>query len=403
MLELVPGQLAAAITERLSIPTIGIGAGAGCSGQIQVITDTLGWGDWTPKHARRYADLHGTILEAVSQYKADVEAGTFPADAETVLMDPAVLDEVLGRSVDDRARRGRRTRGDPARPRPLASPTRVEVVRTRAELRAALAAAPRPVGFVPTMGWLHAGHTLADGAGAVARTRPWSSRSSSTRASSARRRTSRSTRATRRATSRSARRPGVDIVFAPPVDEVYVPGFDTTVTVGAIAGPLEGAARPGHFDGVATVVAILLSLVGAERAYFGLKDYQQVRVIRRMALDLALPTEIVALDTVREPDGLAMSSRNARLSPAGRAAAPVIRRALLAGAACVRGGERDAAAVRSAISGVLATEPLADPDYVSVADPESLEELATIGEAGALLSTAVRIEGVRLIDNERVG
>ena len=108
---------------------------------------------------------------------------------------------------------------------------------------------------------------------------------------------------------------GVDLVFAPPVDEVYVPGFDTTVTVGAIAGPLEGAARPGHFDGVATVVAILLSLVGAERAYFGLKDYQQVRVIRRMALDLALPTEIVALDTVREPDGLAMSSRNARLSP----------------------------------------------------------------------------------------
>jgi 3-methyl-2-oxobutanoate hydroxymethyltransferase len=103
VLELVPGQLAAAITERLSIPTIGIGAGAGCSGQIQVITDTLGWGDWTPKHARRYADLRGTILGAVSQYKADVEAGTFPADAETVLMDPAVLDEVLGRSVDDRA------------------------------------------------------------------------------------------------------------------------------------------------------------------------------------------------------------------------------------------------------------------------------------------------------------
>ena len=140
---------------------------------------------------------------------------------------------------------------------------------------------------------------------------------------------------------------GVDLVFAPPVDEVYVPGFDTTVTIGAIAEPLEGAARPGHFDGVATVVAILFSLVGAERAYFGLKDYQQVRVIRRMALDLALPTEVVALDTVREPDGLALSSRNARLSPVGRAAAPVIRRALLAGVACVRGGERDADAVRA--------------------------------------------------------
>ncbi len=103
VLELVPGQLAAAITERLTIPTIGIGAGAGCSGQIQVITDTLGWGDWAPKHARRYADLRRTILGAVGQYKADVEAGTFPAEAETVLMDPAVLDEVLGRSADDRA------------------------------------------------------------------------------------------------------------------------------------------------------------------------------------------------------------------------------------------------------------------------------------------------------------
>ena len=131
---------------------------------------------------------------------------------------------------------------------------------------------------------------------------------------------------------------GVDLVFAPPVDEVYVPGFDTTVTIGAIAEPLEGAARPGHFDGVATVVAILFSLVGAERAYFGLKDYQQVRVIRRMALDLALPTEVVALDTVREPDGLALSSRNARLSPVGRAAAPV------SGAHCWRASRACAAA-----------------------------------------------------------
>ncbi len=103
VLELVPEQLAAAITDRLHIPTIGIGAGAGCSGQIQVITDTLGFGDWTPKHARKYADLRGTILGAVTQYRVDVEAGTFPAAAETVRMDEAILDEVLGRSEDDRA------------------------------------------------------------------------------------------------------------------------------------------------------------------------------------------------------------------------------------------------------------------------------------------------------------
>ncbi len=103
VLELVPGQLAQAITTRLHIPTIGIGAGAGCSGQIQVINDTLGWGEWIPKHARKYADLRGTILGAVSQYRADVEAGTFPGDEETVLMDPAILDDVLGRSGADRA------------------------------------------------------------------------------------------------------------------------------------------------------------------------------------------------------------------------------------------------------------------------------------------------------------
>jgi 3-methyl-2-oxobutanoate hydroxymethyltransferase len=106
VLELLPGQLAEAITERLRIPTIGIGAGAGCSGQIQVINDTLGWGDWTPRHARRYADLRTTVLDAVRAYRADVETGSFPGEDETVLMDPSVLDEVLGRGQDDRATGG---------------------------------------------------------------------------------------------------------------------------------------------------------------------------------------------------------------------------------------------------------------------------------------------------------
>jgi pantoate--beta-alanine ligase len=275
----------------------------------------------------------------------------------------------------------------------------VQVVRTRAELRAALAAAPRPVGLVPTMGWLHAGHlSLVERARAESATvvvsifvnpRQFGQEADFTRYPRS--------EARDLAMCEDA---GVDLVFAPAVDEVYPPGFDTVVSVGAVAGPLEGAARPGHFDGVATVVAILFALVGAERAYFGLKDYQQVRVIRRMALDLALPTEVVALETVREPDGLAMSSRNARLSPAGRTAAPVLRRALLAGGAIVRAGERRADAVRAAMRDVLAAEPMADVDYVSVADPESLAELDAIAD-GALLSLAVTIDGVRLIDNER--
>jgi pantoate--beta-alanine ligase len=274
----------------------------------------------------------------------------------------------------------------------------MEVVRTRAGLRAALAAAPRPVGLVPTMGWLHEGHvSLVERARAESATvvmsifvNPKQFGESAD--------FEKYPRNEARDMDRAAAA-GVDIVFAPTVDEVYPPGFDTTVSVGAIAGPLEGAARPGHFDGVATVVAILFALVGAERAYFGLKDYQQVRVIRRMALDLALPTEVVPCETVREPDGLVMSSRNARLSPAGRAAAPVLRRALLAGARAIRDGETDATVVRRTMSDTLAVEPMAEPDYVSVADPDTLAELDTVnGEA--LLSLAVRIDGVRLIDNQ---
>lgn len=277
----------------------------------------------------------------------------------------------------------------------------MQVVRSRAELRAVLAAAPRPIGLVPTMGWLHAGHvSLVERARRESATvvvsifvnpRQFGEASDFHRYP---RNEARDLAACETA--------GVDLVFAPTVDEVYPPGFDTLVSVGAIADPLEGAARPGHFDGVATVVAILFALVGAERAYFGLKDYQQIAVIRRMALDLALPTEVVPCPTVREPDGLAMSSRNARLTPAGRAAASVLHRALAAGASMVRGSEPDAEAVRAAMRAVLAGEPAADLDYVSVADPDTLDELTTLA-GRALLSLAVRVEGVRLIDNELVG
>ena len=196
-----------------------------------------------------------------------------------------------------------------------------------------------------------------------------------------------------------ARQAGVDLVFAPSVDEVYVPGFATTVHVSAVAEPLEGAARPGHFDGVATVVAILFGLVGADRAYFGLKDYQQVMVIRRMALDLALPTEVIPCPTVREPDGLALSSRNARLSPSARRAAPVLRRALLAARERWEDGDRSANALRGVMCQTLEDEPVAEVDYASVADADTLQELDIV-DRPALLSLAVRFEGVRLIDNE---
>jgi pantoate--beta-alanine ligase len=274
------------------------------------------------------------------------------------------------------------------------------VVRTRSELREALAGVPRPVGLVPTMGWLHAGHrslmqrAKAENATTIAtifvNPRQFNEAADYQRYP----------RNEARDLAICAEE-GIDLVFAPDVDEVYPPGFDTTVSVGAVARPLEGAARPGHFDGVATVVAILFDLIGADRAYFGQKDAQQVLVIRQMARDLAIPTEVVACPTVREPDGLALSSRNVHLSPAERAAAPVLRRALLAARARWEAGERSADALRAAMSDVVAGEALASPAYVSVADGRTLAELDRVPDGEpVLLSMAVRFGATRLIDNE---
>ena len=281
--------------------------------------------------------------------------------------------------------------------------TTTRVVRTRAELREALADAPRPLGLVPTMGWLHAGHrslmqrARADDATTIAtifvNPRQFNEAADFQQYP--------------RNEARDlaiCEEEGVDLVFAPGVEEVYPPGFDTVVSVGAVARPLEGAARPGHFDGVATVVAILFDLIGADHAYFGQKDAQQVMVIRQMARDLAIPTEVIACPTVREPDGLALSSRNVHLSPAERAAAPVLRRALLAARDRWAAGERSGDALRDAMWTVLRTEPLAIPAYVSVADGRTLAELERVADGEpALLSLAVRFGSTRLIDNEPLG
>ena len=254
VLELVPEQLAAAITERLRIPTIGIGAGAGCSGQVQIITDLVGLGDFIPRHARPYAHLRETIRDAATAYAADVAAGTFPGPEQSVRMD------------DGGARRGPRPRvvrpagehpgrRDPARSRPLTrtSARLTRIVRTRAELRDALDGVARPIGLIPTMGWLHEGHRAlirqaraADATTVVTifvNPRQFQVAEDYTRYP--------------RDEARDleiCESEGVDLVFVPDATEIYPPGSDTTVSVGAIAQPLEGAARPGHFDGVATVV-----------------------------------------------------------------------------------------------------------------------------------------------------
>ena len=282
--------------------------------------------------------------------------------------------------------------------------SRLRVVRTRADLRTALGDLPRPIGLVPTMGWLHAGHRSL-----IARSRAENPTTVMTLFVNPKQFNSaedlaRYPRNEARHIAIAAEE-GVHLVFAPRVDEVYPPGFETTVSVGALADVLEGAARPGHFDGVATVVTILFNLVGADVAYFGQKDAQQVMVISRMARDLGVPTAVVACPTVREPDGLALSSRNALLTPDARAAAPVVHRALAEAVRRYEAGERSADTLRAAMRQVLATERLAHPEYVSVASLEprrELHELATV-EGPALLSMAVRFGEIRLIDNERVG
>jgi pantoate--beta-alanine ligase len=273
-----------------------------------------------------------------------------------------------------------------------------EVVRTRAALRDALADVTRPVGLVPTMGWLHEGHRALMRQARVADATTVVTIFVNPRQFNVAADYLKYPRNEARDLG-IAEAEGVDIVFAPDASEVYPPGFDTVVTVGAVAQPLEGAARPGHFDGVATVVAILFDLVGADRAYFGQKDAQQVMVIRQMARDLAIPTEVIACPTVREPDGLALSSRNVHLTPEERAAAPVLHRALLVARSRWEAGERSAEALRDVMWETLTAEPLAEVDYVSVADGRTLTELDRV-DGPALLSTAVRLGTTRLIDNE---
>ena len=191
---------------------------------------------------------------------------------------------------------------------------------------------------------------------------------------------------------------GVDVVWAPAPAEVYPSGFQTRIAIEGVGAPLEGVHRPGHFQGVATVVTKLFNVFAPARAYFGQKDAQQAAVIKRLARDLNFPVTIVVCPTVREPDGLAMSSRNSYLSAEERRAATVLYRALTAAKSRYDAGEHDAGVLRATMQSILAAEPLARVDYVSAASADALDELDRV-RAGALLSLAVRIGSVRLIDN----
>jgi len=194
------------------------------------------------------------------------------------------------------------------------------------------------------------------------------------------------------------REEGVDIVFVPSDDEMYPPEFSSWVDVEKVTERLEGASRPGHFRGVATVVAKLLNIVQPTKAYFGQKDAQQAAVIKRMVADLNMGIEIVVVPTVRESDGLAMSSRNIYLNPGERQAATILFKALTLAQQLSQGGEKDAGKIRRQMTSLIQKEPLAQIDYVSIADAETLEELNSI-DRPALAYLAVRIGKTRLIDN----
>ena len=275
----------------------------------------------------------------------------------------------------------------------------MKVLRTVADVRAWRSGAGR-VGLVPTMGALHAGHmslverAVRDTEATIASIFVNPTQFGPTEDFAA---------YPRRETDDIAllERHGCAAAFVPPVAEIYPPGDATRVTPGPIAAPLEGAARPGHFVGVATVVAKLLAIVRPDVAFFGQKDFQQLRVLQTIARDLRLGADIVGCPTVREPDGLAMSSRNAYLTPDQRRDAVALSRGLFAARELWERGERDPRALRERVQELAGGDNVA-LEYVSVADPLTLAELDAPTEA-AVISLAARVGKARLIDNVLLG
>ena len=273
----------------------------------------------------------------------------------------------------------------------------MKTIETVAELREELARAARPLGLVPTMGALHDGHmALVDRARLDNRTVCASIFVNPTQFGP--REDFSAYPRDVEADLGKLERAGTDVVFSPSLEEMYPDSFDTYVDVGRVAARLEGEHRPGHFRGVATVVCKLLAAARPDRAYFGQKDAQQCVVVKRLNADLDLGAQIVVVPTVREPDGLALSSRNEYLSPSERRAATVVHCALELARSLYGSGVADAGSIRREVRSLIDAEPLARVDYVSVADPDTLEELERV-TPGALTSLAVYVGETRLIDN----
>lgn len=274
----------------------------------------------------------------------------------------------------------------------------MKVVSTRADLRAARSGLDHSVGLVPTMGALHDGHlalireACAENMGVIASifVNPTQFGPNEDFAAYPR---------TLDRDLSMLEHEGVDIVFTPTPSEIYPAGFQTSIDVSEVSQGLEGARRPGHFRGVATVVVKLFNLTEPSIAYFGQKDAQQVVVIRRMVTDLNFPIQIAVIPTLREHDGLAMSSRNRYLTSEQRAAAPVVYRALQEAGELYRRGVREPEILRTAMVEYLRREPLAEPEYVSIADPKTLAESKEPTDSPVLASLTVKFGTTRLLDN----
>jgi pantoate--beta-alanine ligase len=273
----------------------------------------------------------------------------------------------------------------------------VKVITRIADLRRLRRELSEPVGLVPTMGYLHEGHLSLVGKAREENTSLVVSIFVNPTQFGPREDFTRYPRDTEGDLTLLEKK-AADVVFMPLADEMYPPQFDAWVEVGGVTERLEGASRPGHFRGVTTVCAKLFNIVQPTRAYFGQKDAQQAVVIKKMVAEFNMNLEIITLPTVREPDGLAMSSRNSYLSPNERRAALVLYQALILGRVLWERGEKDAGHMRQEMTRLIQKQPLAHIDYVSIAHAETLDELDTV-EPPALVSLAVKIGGTRLIDN----
>lgn len=276
----------------------------------------------------------------------------------------------------------------------------METVTTIAELRERLGPhrrAGREIGFVPTMGYLHEGHLALVGRAKAENAVTVVSIFVNPLQFGANEDLAKYPRDLQR-DSALLEQAGVDVLFAPGVADMYPRPMQTVVDVPKLGSELEGAARPGHFAGVATVVTKLFNIVQPDAAYFGEKDYQQVAIIRRMVEDLAQPVRVVAVPTVREADGLACSSRNVYLGPEQRTAAVILPRALDQAARLIRSGLDDVATLEAQIAQFIRAEPLAEPEVVALRHPETLAEIDTVS-GPVLLLLYVRIGQTKLLDN----